>query len=209
MRFGGKATSTSVPAFGALFMLKLARLASALLIVIAVAFGLFAATVLTGIEIPTSAAGPLLPVGQDVLFSALATIGYVFLFNVTKRVAWACLVCGMCSHSLRTALMHVGLDVVSGTMIGAMGAGILAYAFARRFTAPPATFAFPGVLAMVPGSYAFRTAVACLQIMHSAGASPPSLAAQAMSLIVLTVLLTAAIAVGLAIPLSLPLAAKT
>jgi uncharacterized membrane protein YjjP (DUF1212 family) len=58
--------------------LSLARLAWALLVVTAIAFGLFAATLLTGIAIPTSGATPLLPIAQDALFSALATIGYVF-----------------------------------------------------------------------------------------------------------------------------------
>jgi uncharacterized membrane protein YjjP (DUF1212 family) len=191
--------------------LSLARLASAVLVVTAIAFGLFAANVLTGIGIPTSAAAPLLPIPQDVLFSALATIGYVFLFNVTWRVAGACIICGLCSHSLRTALMHLGLDIVIGTLIGSMVAGFLAHLFARRFAAPPATFAFPGVVAMVPGSYAFRAVVASLKIMHVADASPAPLPAQTMSLYISTVLLTAAIAIGLAIGLSLrrtPVAAR-
>jgi len=186
-------------------VLSLARLASALLVVTAIAFGLFAATVLTGVGIPTSGTNPLLPVVQDALFSALATIGYVFLFNVTARVVWACIVCGLCSHALRTALMHLGLDIVTGTLLGSMAAGFLAHVFARRFEAPPATFAFPGVVAMVPGSYVFRAVIASLQIINSPGTAPASLVAQTMSLVISTILLTAAIAIGLAIPLSLRL----
>ena len=81
--------------------LSLARLASVLLVVAAIAFGLMIATVATGIEFPTSGATPLLPIAQDALFSALATVGYVLLFNVTKKIAWACVVCGLCSHTLR------------------------------------------------------------------------------------------------------------
>ena len=185
--------------------LSLARLAWALLVVTAIAFGLFAATVITGIEIPISVSTPLLPITQDMLFSATATIGYVFLFNVPARAAWACLLCGLTSHSLRTTTMHLGLDIVSGTIIGSMVAGILAVIFARRFRAPPSTFAFPGVVAMVPGSYAFRAIIASLHVMHSAGTSSSSLVAQTMSLVVLTVLLSGAIAIGLAIPLSLRL----
>ena len=52
--------------------------------------------------------------------------------------------------------MHGGLDIVFGTLIGSMAAGLLAHIFTRNFGAPPAAFAFPGVVAMVPGSYAFR-----------------------------------------------------
>ncbi len=186
--------------------LSLARLISALLVVTAIALGLIAATKLTRIEIPVSGPTPLLPIGEDAAFSALATVGYVFLFNVTARVAWACVICGLCSHALRTALMHLGLDIISGTLVGSMAAGILAYVFARGFRAPPATFAFPGVVAMVPGSYAFRAIIASLEIVRLGGASPASLVAQTMSLVVSTILLTGAIAIGLAIPLSLRLA---
>jgi uncharacterized membrane protein YjjP (DUF1212 family) len=185
--------------------LSLARLGWALLVVTAIAFGLFAATVVTGIEIPISGSAQLLPIPQDMLFSALATIGYVFLFNVSARAAWACIVCGLASHALRTTAMHLGLDIVAGTLIASMVAGFLAVIFARRFRAPASTFAFPGVVAMVPGSYAFRAIIASLHVMHSADASPVSLVAQTMSLIVLTILLCGAIAIGLAIPLSLGL----
>jgi uncharacterized membrane protein YjjP (DUF1212 family) len=190
--------------------LALERLTSALLAVAAIALGLFAATMLTGVAIPTSGATPLMPIAQDMAFSALAAIGFTFLFNVPWRLAWACIICGLCSHSLRTALMHAGCDIASGTLIGSMAAGFLAHLFARRFGAPPATFAFPGVVAMMPGSYAFRAVVASLQIMRLSGSTPPPLLAQTLSLVVTTIVLTAAIAVGLAIPLSrrLPSAIK-
>ena len=182
--------------------LGLARLASALLTVAAIAFGLFAATVLTGVEIPVVLPTPLLAIPLDAMFSALATAGFIFLFNVKFRFTWACVVCGLCGHCLRTATMHLGLDIVSGTIIGSLASGGCAQLFARRFRAPAATFAFPGVLAMVPGSYAFRATIASVEIVHSAELASEALVAQWISLIVSTVLLTSAIATGLAISLS-------
>jgi uncharacterized membrane protein YjjB (DUF3815 family) len=185
--------------------LSLARLAFSVLVVTAIAVGLFAATGVTGIGIPLSAASPLLPVIEDALFSAVATVGYVCLFSVPVRLAWACILCGLCSHALRTALMHGGLGIVSGTLIASMAAGLLAHVFSRNFGAPLAAFAFPGVVAMVPGSYAFRAAIGAVQLMRSAGASPTNLLPQTASLVITTVVLTAAIAIGLAIALVLPL----
>jgi uncharacterized membrane protein YjjB (DUF3815 family) len=185
--------------------LSLARLAFAALVVVAIAFGLFVATTITGVGIPLSGPAPLLPIAEDALFSATATIGYVCLFNVPARLAWACIVCGLCSHALRTALMHGGLDIVFGTLIASMAAGLLAHIFTRNFGAPPAAFAFPGVVAMVPGSYAFRAVIGGVQIMQTAAASPADLLAETTSLVILTVLLTASIAIGLAMPLALPL----
>ncbi len=185
--------------------LSLARLSFALLIVVSVALGLAAATAVTGIGIPIAGPAPLLPVWEDALFSALTTIGYVSLFNVTVRVSWACIVCGVCGHALRTALMHLGLDIVSGTLIGSMAAGILAHVFAQEFATPPVTFAFPAVVAFVPGSYAFRAVIGSLQILRAAGSAPAPLVAETISLIVYTILLTAAIAIGVAIALAVPL----
>jgi len=185
--------------------LGLARLAFGVVFVIAITLGLVAATRITGVGIPVSGSGPLLSVGMDAAFSAFTTVGYIFLFNVRTRLSWACVLCGLCSHTLRTLLMHGGLDIATGTLLGSMAAGFLAVIFARRFGTPPATVAFPGVVALVPGSYAFRAIVASLQIVKEAGTTSPDLLANAVSLFVTAVLLTGAIALGVAIPLSIPL----
>jgi uncharacterized membrane protein YjjP (DUF1212 family) len=188
-------------------VLGLARLSFAILTVVAIALGLFAATIVTGVGIPISGPTPLLPIAEDAAFSALTTIGYVFLFNVTASAAWACIVCGVCCHALRTALLHCGLDIISGTLISSLVAGFLAHIFARRFRTPPTTFAFPGVVALVPGSYAFRAVIGGLHILRAGDLASSGLIAETTSLILYTILLTSAIAVGLAIALSVPLRA--
>ena len=186
-------------------VLSLARLSFAVLVIAAIASGLFAATAITGVGIPVWGPTALLPIFEDAVFSALTTIGYVFLFNVTPRVAWACVLCGVCCHAFRTTLMHLGLDIVSGTFISSMVAGLLAHIFSRVFTAPPTTFAFPSVVALVPGSYAFRAVIGGIQILHAAGSVPSPVVAETISLAIYTILLTSAIALGLAIALAVPL----
>ena len=114
------------------------------------------------------------------------------------RVAWACVVCGVDSHSTRTLCLHLGIDIVAGTLIGALMAGFLAQGFARYFDAPAVAFAFPGVVAMVPGAYAFRAVLGSLQIAH--GPSSPSLVTETLALTITVVLMVGAIAVGVAIP---------
>src|SRR3984957_4871352 len=104
----------------------LARLGLGVLITLSIAFGLFIATVLTGAKIPVEAPAKLLSVPEDALFSALAAVGYLFLFNVPWRIAWACVVCGMVSHTTRTLCLHLGIDLVSGTLMGALAVGFLA-----------------------------------------------------------------------------------
>ena len=182
--------------------LGLARLSFAALVMLAIAFGLFGAAIITGVRSPVDGNTQLPPIPLDALFSALAVIGFVLLFNVPLRLCWACVICGIASHTLRATLMQGGAGIVTGTFLGSLIAGLLSLIFARRFRAPAATFAFPGVVAMVPGSYAFRTVVGLLRILQAGVDSPAPLLAESASLAIKTVLLTAAIAIGLAVPLA-------
>jgi uncharacterized membrane protein YjjB (DUF3815 family) len=178
--------------------LGISRLGFAFLVTTAIAFGLLVATVVTGVTIPVDEPPLAIGIPQDAIFSALAALGYAFLFNVPARVAWACVLCGVASHTTRTLCVHLGIDIISGTLIGALAAGFLAQGYARYFEAPAAAFAFPGVVAMVPGAYAFRAVLGSLQIAHGAPALP--LVTETLSLGIAVVLMVVAIAVGIAAP---------
>ena len=181
----------------------LARLGLGSLITLAITFGLFAAMSLTSAKIPVEAPLRLLPIPEDALFSALAALGYLFLFNVPARIAWACVVCGVASHTARTLCLHLGVDIVSGTLIGALAVGFLAQGFARHFRAPAVAFAFPGVVAMIPGAFAFRAVIGCLQIVHTGAAAATALVTETLALAATCLLMVAAIAVGIVAPLIL------
>jgi uncharacterized membrane protein YjjP (DUF1212 family) len=181
----------------------LGRLALGVVITLAIAFGLFVATVLTGAKIPVEAPLKLLSVPEDALFSALAALGYLILFNVPARIAWAGVVCGVASHTMRTLCMHLGADVVTGTLIGALVVGFLAQGFARHFRAPAVTFAFPGVVAMVPGAFAFRAVIGCLQIVQTGASAATPVVTETLALAATCLLVVTAIAVGIAAPLLL------
>ena len=181
----------------------LARIATSSIIVLVIALGLFSATIATGVAIPVDQSTAVQPVLADAAYSALAAAGFALLFNVPVRLAWVCAVCGLVSHPLRTALLQTGLDIVPATLLAAAAGGMLSHYLARVFRAPAATFVFPAVLAMIPGSYGFRAAIGCLQILQAGAAASASLVAETFSLIVATGLLTMAIAIGVVAPLSL------
>ena len=181
----------------------LARLGLGTLITLAIAFGIFVATIVTGANLPVEAPLQLLPVPEDAIFSALAALGYVFLFNVPLRIAWAGILCGMASHTVRTLTLRLGVDIVTGTLVGALAVGFLAHFFAWHFRAPVATFAFPGVVAMVPGSFAFRLVIGGLEIMRAGPSASTPVVAETLSLAATSLLMVAAIAVGIAAPLIL------
>ena len=68
----------------------ISRLGLATMITLAIALGLFAATAVTGAQIPVAESSRLPPLAEDSLFSACAALGYLFLFNVPVRLAWVC-----------------------------------------------------------------------------------------------------------------------
>jgi uncharacterized membrane protein YjjP (DUF1212 family) len=180
------------------------RLGLGVIVTLAIAFGLFVASVLTGSEIPVDAPLKVLSVPEDALFSALAALGFLVLFNVPPPIAWAGLVCGVASHTTRTFCTHLGIDIVVGTLVGALVANFFAQAFARRFKAPAVAFAFPGVVAMVPGAYAFRAWVGCVEIVHTGALAPTPLVTETLALIATCLLMVAAIAIGIAAPMIPP-----
>lgn len=178
--------------------LGVSRLGFATLVTVAIGLGLFAATQLTGVAIPVTAPSLTIAAAEDAVFSALAAAGFVLLFGVPMRMAWAAIVCGVASHTSRALLFHAGVDMIAGTLIGALAAGLLAQIFGRRFHAPAAAFAFPGVVAMIPGSYAFRATIGWLDIaQENAGAA---LIADTVTLMATVTLMVGAIAIGIAAP---------
>jgi len=179
-------------------MMGISRLGFAALVVMAISLGVFAATLITRIGVPVDAPTRTIGVPEDALFSALAAGGYALLFSVRARMAWACGLCGVASHTLRTLLFHYGIDLVTGTLAGALLAGVLAQGFARYFRAPAVALAFPGVVAMIPGAYAFRAVFGTLRIAEATADS--ATVTGTLSLSATVVLMVGAIAVGVAAP---------
>jgi uncharacterized membrane protein YjjP (DUF1212 family) len=183
--------------------LGLARLAQGAIVTIAIALGLFCATIVTVARIPVEAPLKTLSVPEDALFSALAAVGYLFLFNVPTRIAWASVLCGAASHTIRTFCVHLGIDLISGTLIGALAVGLLAQGFSRYFRAPAVAFAFPGVVAMIPGAFAFRAVIGTLVIVNAGSAVSTAVLTETLALVASCFLMVTAIAVGIAVPVIL------
>jgi uncharacterized membrane protein YjjP (DUF1212 family) len=183
--------------------LGVARLAQGAIVTIAIGLGLFFAAVVTGARIFVESPLKILSVPEDALFSALAALGYLFLFNVPTRIAWASVLCGAASHTIRTFCVHLGIDLISGTLIGALAVGILAQGFSRLFRAPAVAFAFPGVVAMIPGAFAFRAVIGILEIVNAGAGAPTAVVTETIALVATCFLMVAAIAIGIAVPVIL------
>jgi uncharacterized membrane protein YjjB (DUF3815 family) len=181
----------------------ISRLGLGVLITLAIAFGLVAATAVTGAQISVEQASQLLSLPEDAVFSALAALGYLFLFNVPVPLAGVGVLCGVASHTTRTFCLQHGIGIVGGSLIGALAVGFLAHGFARYFRAPASAFVFPGVVAMIPGAFAFRSVIGCLQIISAGSTASPSLVAETLALSATSALMVLVIAIGVTAPLIL------
>lgn len=180
----------------------LARVATGAITVLVISFALFIAAALAGDSLPVDSGPGSLPLGQDVVFAATAAAGYALFFNVPWRALWVCVLCGMAAHGLRTLAQHHGLDLACASLLGAFAAGLVALIAGARLRVPPVAFAFPGIVALVPGSYGFRAGMGGLQLMSLGADSPVVLIADTTSLAITTVIVSAAIAVGLLLALA-------
>lgn len=179
-----------------------ARLALGGATVLAIGFALFLAAASAGSALPVGTAPGSLPLAQDLLFAATAAAGFAIFFNVPLRAVWICVVCGMAAHGLRNLLVHGGLDIASASLLGAFAAGMVARVAGARCRVPPVAFAFAGIVALVPGSYAFRAGIGGLHVMTLGADTPPALIADTLSLAIAAAVMTTAIAVGLLLALS-------
>jgi uncharacterized membrane protein YjjB (DUF3815 family) len=98
----------------------------------------------------------------------------------------------------------MGLDLPLASFAGALLAALLARLIGQVAGAPAVTFAFPGVVAMIPGFYAFQAGIGGLAIMAAGAAAPVALLGETIALAVTAMLVTAAIAIGLCLALAAP-----
>jgi uncharacterized membrane protein YjjP (DUF1212 family) len=175
----------------------MARLANGAVVVIAIACGLAVASLALGLRLPVALRTPSLALPWDVAFAGLAALGFAILFNAPRRAIAAIVLCGALSHGVRTGAMDLGADIVIATLGGAFVAASLAIALGRGLRMPWIAFAFPGVVAMVPGSYAFRAMIGALELTQAGPDASAALIGATLAALISTGLLTAAIGIGL------------
>lgn len=179
-----------------------ARLASAATVVAGIAAGLGIAGALAGITLAPYAPPTQLPLAEDITLSAAAALGFSAMFNASLRAAAPIVLCGALAHGLRSALMDAGLDLGMSTFTAALVAAQLAIWIAGRMHAPWIAFAFPAVVALVSGSYAFRGLIGSLAIIDSGGHTPPDQFGATQADLLTFMLLTGAIGSALLVAAS-------
>ncbi|QFU25197.1 threonine/serine exporter family protein [Shewanella eurypsychrophilus] len=136
---------------------------------------------------------------NDAIFSAIPAVGFAMVFNVPRRFLPYCALAGALGHSSRTLLLHIGLPIEWATFIAAALVGLITIGFAKRHLAPPLMYAVAAIIPMIPGTYAFNTVIALVQLTAQSEISP-ELTYQVISNGLKTVFILGALSVGLAMP---------
>ncbi|WP_297227006.1 threonine/serine exporter family protein [uncultured Desulfovibrio sp.] len=110
-------------------------------------------------------------VAADGLFAVVACIGFALISNASRPV---CLMAGLLAglgHATRYVLLHLGMGITSASLCAATLVSFCSMFCARRWHTPAEFYAFPALLPMIPGMYAYRTILAT---MHFLSAAEPS-----------------------------------
>ena len=141
----------------------ISRLTGAPLLIICIAIGLSGTVIIFGID-PTTFTSVTRPdlftaTIADGLFAAVAAIGFAIISNPPRKALLVCALLACVGHGARYFLMHhagLELDQVTASAAAAFVIGLLAVPFAMRLHCPAECFAFPSLLPMVPGMFAYK-----------------------------------------------------
>lgn len=136
----------------------------------------------------------------DFFWSGIAALGFAMLFNVPKRTLLSCVIIGATGNTIRSILLQLGVDIGLATLAGSVTVGFMGIYFSDRLFAPPPVFTIPGVIPMIPGTFAYKTMIGILKISTSAGQINQDLINQTTVNAVKTAIILIALAVGIAIP---------
>ena len=100
----------------------------------------------------------------DGLFAVVACIGFALISNASRPVCLAAGLLAGLGHATRFVLLHEGMGIISALI------SFCSMFCARRWHTPAEFYAFPALLPMIPGMYAYKAILATMHFL-SAGES--------------------------------------
>ena len=186
----------------------ISRLTGALLLIICIAIGLSGTVIIFDID-PTTFTSVTRPdlftaTIADGLFAAVAAIGFAIISNPPRKALAICALLACVGHAVRYFLMHntaMPLDLVAASTVAGFCIGLLAVPFAMRIHCPAECFAFPSLLPMVPGMFAYKAIRDLINIVRLPGEYTAEYVARFFHNGSLTVLVMFGMVVGCIIPI--------
>lgn len=135
---------------------------------------------------------------QYTIWPAIAALGFAMLFNVPTRTLAACALGAAAGYLVRAFCLEMGAQIEVAVLAGATVVGFLGVLFARIWKAPAPVFTVPGVIPMVPGSFAFKAMMGVVELAHLGAGS--LLLIETVAFATKAALILGGIAIGIALP---------
>lgn len=106
---------------------------------------------------------------SDGLFAAIAAIGFAIISNPPRKTLVVSALLAAIGHSIRYFLMKAdctGMSITIASFFAALIIGSLSIPFAKKLRVPAEVFAFPSLLPMIPGMFAYRTIQSLAKILE-------------------------------------------
>jgi uncharacterized membrane protein YjjB (DUF3815 family) len=141
----------------------------------------------------------------DGLFAAIAGTGFAIISNPPRKALLISAFLACVGHGVRFFLTHyelIQMNLASASTLAALTIGFLAIPFAIYIKCPAEVFAFPSLLPMVPGLFAYKTVIALIKMVQSsAEADTAQYVVQFFHNGITTVLVMFGLVVGAVIPI--------
>jgi len=100
-------------------------------------------------------------------WAGFAALGFAILFNVPQRTLLVIWAMGALGGLTKFILLGLEVNIVLASLAGATLIGILSVYAAHNKHAPPLVFSTPSVISMVPGAFAYRMMLGCMELANT------------------------------------------
>lgn len=100
-------------------------------------------------------------------WAGFAALGFAILFNVPQRTLLVIWAMGALGGLTKFILLGLEVNIVLASLAGAALIGILSVYAAHNKHAPPLVFSTPSVIPMVPGAFAYRMMLGCMELANT------------------------------------------
>ncbi|MCI6143730.1 MAG: threonine/serine exporter family protein [Alloprevotella sp.] len=112
----------------------------------------------------------------DGLFASMAAIGFGSINNTPRSLLPWCGFIAAIGHATRFGLINASfhLNIILAGFAGSICIGIISLLVSRRYSCPYEVLAFPALLPMIPGMYAYGTIQALISYLQYLSDGTPS-----------------------------------
>ena len=104
-------------------------------------------------------------------WAGFAALGFAILFNVPQRTLLVIWAMGAFGGLLKFLLLGLEVNIVLASLAGASLIGVLSVYAAHNKHSPPLVFSIPSVIPMVPGAFAYRMMLGCMELVATSSNS--------------------------------------